>query len=895
MHTIIMKRMAGLLLCALLLCSIPMTGYAAQVKTEEPVQPVSEQRTVALQLAPDQELPDNGELFAQFVEQKLYGYEMATFGTAAREKLNTAEQEIYDKLKEKIEAVAVSGGSTSFVLPDLKNLKTQWTNTELGVASLEDNGVVDGAFFSQLNLDDVVFALLSDCPLDLYWFDKSAEDAILVGYHIGWSGYYDEQQNVIIDSAEILDFTLIFGVSADYAAGDNTVTTDVAKITTARNTAAQVVSNNASKSDYEKLVAYKTYICDATSYNFDAVEDKTTLYGDPWQLIWVFDGDDSTEVVCEGYSKAFMYLCDLSTFGGDTACYTVTGQMDGGNHMWNTVTIDGHNYLVDVTNSEEGTVGQDGSLFMVGASGSVTGGYTVCDTFYAYDNQSIAYWGTGADSILTLSADDYDPNAEEESIIASGACGKNLTWILDEEGTLTISGTGEMYAFSNASNYSWHNYRSAIQKVLIESGATSIGYSAFADCTNLESVTIPEGVVSIGGRAFSGCELPTELVLPSSLTSIGTRAFMNWKGLTELTVPDSVTQIGSEAFYGCINLTEVTLPFVGYKKDTSGVAKLPLGYVFGTSQSAGTAVSQKYKDASDTFVTGTFYLPSGLKSVTITGGEIHPGAFENCSQLTSITLPQGIKEIGINALHNCSGITEIKIPATVETIRSGAFQGCSGLTGIELPETVTGIGNYAFQGCSGLTGVELPETVTSIGQYAFQGCSSATSINIPSGITEISFSTFEGCKSLESVTIPEDVVSIMNRAFSGCTSMNHIVFAGKAPTFGTTYVFRNVVADAYYPDKDDTWTSDVMQDYGGKITWIPYGGQMSVLGDLNLDGAVDSDDLTLLARHVGGIEPVEDAQALANCDVNGDGQINSDDLTRHARYVGGIITDWDDE
>lgn len=72
MHTIIMKRMTGLLLCAVLLCGIPMTGYAAQVKTEEPVQPVSEQRTVALQLAPDSELPDNGELFAQFVEQKLY-------------------------------------------------------------------------------------------------------------------------------------------------------------------------------------------------------------------------------------------------------------------------------------------------------------------------------------------------------------------------------------------------------------------------------------------------------------------------------------------------------------------------------------------------------------------------------------------------------------------------------------------------------------------------------------------------------------------------------------------------------------------------------------------------------------------------------------------------------
>ena len=121
-------------------------------------------------------------------------------------------------------------------------------------------------------------------------------------------------------------------------------------------------------------------------------------------------------------------------------------------------------------------------------------------------------------------------NALAAETVSSGSCGSNLTWELDSDGTLTISGTGEM----NYYNTPWESNRSEIKKVILKNGVTSIGDYAFRDCSNMTSVTIPKGVKSIGSRAFYNC---------SRLTSV--------------TIPDSVTSIGSYAFGACNNIKEV--------------------------------------------------------------------------------------------------------------------------------------------------------------------------------------------------------------------------------------------------------------------------------------------------------------------------------------------------
>ena len=136
------------------------------------------------------------------------------------------------------------------------------------------------------------------------------------------------------------------------------------------------------------------------------------------ELIWVFDGDSSTNVVCEGYAKAFQYLCDLTTFTNDIKCYTVTGRIAGGTgenigggHMWDIVTIeDGKNYLVDVTNCDTGMVGADDHLFLACLTkGDLSGAYTFWSdsneiVIYTYYEDTVSMYG---EAILTLSPADY--------------------------------------------------------------------------------------------------------------------------------------------------------------------------------------------------------------------------------------------------------------------------------------------------------------------------------------------------------------------------------------------------------------------------------------------------------------------------------------------------------
>ena len=357
-------------------------GFVCDVCTAQPEIPEEPEiitETVTLQVTSDLELPDHEELFAAFVERELYDYDIAFFGTAARAGLNAVEKAIYDALKAKIEYVALHGGSTEFTLDNIPGLKTSWTNKELNLTF--DN--LFAAFDKQFDLGRIIDALLADCPFDLYWYDK------IIGAGIQYSG------TISSTYGQITDITMPFPVVGAYRGSKlHSVTTNVSKVTAAKATAEQVVANNRYTSDYETLLAFKNYICNAVSYNDDAAENDSTPYGDPWQLIYVFDNNSTTNVVCEGYSKAFQYLCDLA--GLD--CISVSGTTNGP-HMWNVVTLNGKKYLVDVTNSDSGTIGSNGSLFLAGAPYK-NGKYT-----FDCGNGTITY---SCDN-LGLATTSYDP------------------------------------------------------------------------------------------------------------------------------------------------------------------------------------------------------------------------------------------------------------------------------------------------------------------------------------------------------------------------------------------------------------------------------------------------------------------------------------------------------
>lgn len=320
----------------------------------------------------EEELLEPEELLEGYLYQQAYeelGVETSFFGNVGGTRLSGEEKKIYDALKGHIEKVA----------------KGEETSTEVKVEGLAISGTETEVSDS---VRKVMSYLLMDCPYDFYWYNKT-------------NGYKFTYQ-----SGGSSSVTFFLAVSAEYQ-GTSEYTVNSAKTKAAAGTVAKaksIVTANQNKTDYEKLKAYLDEIKRLVSYNNQAVGSG---YGNPWQLIWVFDGDSSTNVVCEGYAKAFQYLCDLSAFY-DAACYTVTGMMGSGNHMWNIVTLKGKNYLVDVTNCDAGTVGDPEQLFLTGTQGSVQNGYSFSlsggqTVTYRYDDNQSGLLG----DVLSLASAPY--------------------------------------------------------------------------------------------------------------------------------------------------------------------------------------------------------------------------------------------------------------------------------------------------------------------------------------------------------------------------------------------------------------------------------------------------------------------------------------------------------
>ena len=247
-----------------------------------------------------------------------------------------------------------------------------------------------------------------------------------------------------------------------------------------------------------------------------------------------------------------------------------------------------------------------------------------------------------------------------------GSCGDGISWRLDADGVMTISGKGPMADYSFATTVPWKNYRLDIWKVNVEYGVTRVGNYAFSDCAALTALTVPPSVDVIGDSAFANCEQLSDIVIGYGVREIGNRAFSGCQAITEMSLPRSVTALGQAAFSRCAALRE-------------------------------------------------FHAAGNID-------ETRTQLFSGCADLRTVTLPDTVKTIGLRTFADCESLTDFTIPPRVSVIKPYAFQNCASLRSIAVPERLTEIENGTFADCASLQSVAIPDGVHNIRQAAFENC-----------------------------------------------------------------------------------------------------------------------------------------------------------------------------
>ncbi len=393
-------------------------------------EPVTEEAVDGSADGTGQSYTDESDMLMMYMERQILGDEKPSDSQAVyadgglsiessdrRAKLKGNNKIIYNALAAEIKKIAAGSKKQAVVKIPLKKVlgKLKFTASDLGVSSIRDrNGKLRQstlkafAGLCSFDLDTIHYSLLADMPYELYWYDKSYERiengtvvkracSYTLAGSSGTLGYSYTGSYIRFNNDPVITFSFV--VSADYSSSGKTGTyylrSDLSSVKKAVSNAKTIAAGYAEKPDLDKLNGYREAICALTSYDHNY---RAKHYGDPWQLIYVFDGDSSTEVVCEGYAKAFKFLCDISDFSSSSIkCRIVTGLLDLNTdvgHMWNIVHMnDGKNYIADLTNCDSGATGYPDRLFLRKYSGRTSGGiysYPVSggSLLYKYDSET---------------------------------------------------------------------------------------------------------------------------------------------------------------------------------------------------------------------------------------------------------------------------------------------------------------------------------------------------------------------------------------------------------------------------------------------------------------------------------------------------------------------------
>lgn len=356
---------------------------------------------------------------------------------------------------------------------------------------------------------------------------------------------------------------------------------------------------------------------------------------------------------------------------------------------------------------------------------------------------------------------------------------------------------------------------------------TQIGEMAFYGCTGLTSISIPNTITSIGRYAFAGCSSLRSIPLPNSITTIEGWAFEKCTSLSSITIPSSITYIATGAagaFSGCSGISSVTFhckSIGSWFSFLSSLYEITIGNeVESVGEKAFMQCTGLHRVAfgdnttyigSDAFY-GTYWFdrqPKGL----VYAGKVAYKYNGTMPENTKIKIVDGTIGIASNAFQNCSGLLSVSIPNSVMRIGNGAFSGCTNLFSVNIPENITSLGFDTFKGCCSLKSIVIPNSLTAIGSDAFGDCNGLnkvivsdiakwcsisfddinsnplyfakhlcidedneiTNLTIPNGITHINDFAFAGYSSLKSLTIHNNIKAIGKNSFEGCSGLNKVV------------------------------------------------------------------------------------------------------------------------
>ena len=334
----------------------------------------------------------------------------------------------------------------------------------------------------------------------------------------------------------------------------------------------------------------------------------------------------------------------------------------------------------------------------------------------------------------------------------SGMCGIALTWKLScDSTTLIIGGSGTMTDFV-ANAMPWYAYQNTIKTLVIGDSVTSIGNNAFNGLSGLISITCDATTPpTAGANAFNGVSAG----IPIDVPCIAKSAYQNsaeWNSFTNYMGNIDGGTFGNLTWKLSCDSTTLTIGGIG---------------------SISSAPWNIYQNVITSVVIG-----DSITAITVVR------AFENYSNLISVTIGNGITSIPNAAFQGCRNLTSVKFGDSVKSIGQYTFNGCSNLDSIIIPHSVTYIGMSAFNGCSNLTAITISDSVTYIDNWTFSGCSSLTYLTIGNGVTDIGSYAFGSCISLDSVTIPNSVKNISSGAFSGCSNLTSVILGDSVTNIG---------------------------------------------------------------------------------------------------------------